>query len=272
MKIFEHDTYQNVIKAYVDSQKALGLSVTYQRLAKEMRVQKSYLSKVMSGNASLNKDQAFLLSKFMRLKNEEEEYLFLLVEKDRAALKEYRRKIDSKLKQIQLKQTQSSAYLDKVEQDASSAAAQVYYLYPEIQLIHLAFGLERYREKPNILKDDLGVQDLFFQKAIKTLQELSLIALKGNSVELLKSNLHLSRESDLFHQWKTQFKLKSIEWTKRLAEGDKYNFVASFTASEEDKEKIRLEFMRFLKKTESVVKNSNGENLYQINFDLFKWL
>ena len=66
--------------------------------------------------------------------------------------------------------------------------------------------------------------------------------------------------------------MKGLEWIKTLDENDKYNFVASFSASENEKEEIHREFLKFLNKIESIVKKASNKNLYQLNFDLFKWL
>lgn len=272
MKIFEFETYQEVIQSFLKEQKTLGNPFTYQKIAEFLRVQKSYLSKVMAKNASLNKDQGYLLSKLMKLKEDEREYLFLLIDFERAAVDEFKKELKEKIKEIQLKNTQSSSYLNKKRRNINSPAEQVYYLYPEFQLLHLGFSIARFQNSPELLQKELNMSDGLFQQGVRVLQDLNLIKVEETRIELLDSNLHLPNDSEMFHQWQTQFKLKSIEWAKKIEFNDKYNFVASFTASEEDKEKIRLEFMSFLKKTEAIVKDSPSKNLYQINFDLFKWL
>ncbi len=63
-----------------------------------------------------------------------------------------------------------------------------------------------------------------------------------------------------------------MEWEKGLEQNDKYNFTVSFTANEEAKEKIRLEFLKMLNFIEKAVTQAPSEKLYQMNFDLFKWL
>lgn len=247
--------------------------LTYEKLAKNLRIQKSYFSKVLKGDADLSRDQAFLCAQEMKLSESEEDYLYLLIELSRTSLPEFKKKLKEKIKGIQLKNTQSIEYLkEKSDQVLDSNQIQRYYLRPETQLIHLALGLERYQEMPELLKVDLNISGETLKASIELLEELKLITVQDEKISLLRSNMHLDNSSEFFHQWHVQFKLKSLEQLKKLSQSDKYNFLVTFSSEESDKERIRIEFLNFLKKVESIVKNSKSENLYQMNFDLFKWL
>jgi len=237
-----------------------------------MRIQKSYLSKVMSRNASINKDQGYLLGKYLGLDTDELDYLFLLIDYEKCALKELRDKLENKIKTTQLSKTQSDQYLEKQSNKLTSADIQKYYLLPENQLIHLALSIEKYQRNIELLRKDFNLNQTSFSACLKILEQLRLIEIKETEVKLIQSNLHLSHESPFFHQWKTQMMLKGIEWVKSLETKDKYNFTASFTSDEKTKEGIRIEFLNFLKKIEKYVTKAPSENLYQLNFDLFKWL
>lgn len=272
MKIYEYSYYQEVIKAYIDEQELLKNKVSYQQIALSLRMQKSYFSKVMAKNAELNKDQAFLLGQFLKLTPEETDYLFLLTDWARASDSNLKTYLKEKIKNIQFQKIQSHKYLNTNEAKPNSELLNKYYLSPEVQLIHLSAGIKRFQREPDNIRKELNLSPNIFKETLKLLQELELIELKENKLKILKSNLHLKPDSPFFPSWQTQFKLKSTEWIKSLEEGDKYNFLATFSSTEEDKEKIRIEFLHFLKKVEKIVKDSPPEKLYQINFDLFKWL
>jgi DNA-binding MarR family transcriptional regulator len=261
-----------LINSYIAYEKVLGNKVTFQNLSDQMRIQKSYLSKVMSRNASISKDQGYLLAKFIGLKPEEVEYLFLLIDYEKCALKELRDDLLHKIKTIQISKTQSDQYLEKESNELTSADIQKYYLLPENQLIHLALSIKKYQVNIEKLRDDFNLNQESFSISLKILEQLNLIEINENEVKLLKSNLHLSPDSPFFHQWKAQMMMKSIEWVKTLETKDKYNFTVSFTSDEKTKETIRIEFLNFLKKVEKHVSKAPSESLYQLNFDLFKWL
>lgn len=272
MNIYEHNQVQDIIKSYVQDQKILGIKVTYQEIANKLRMQKSYLSKIIAKQAVLSKDQAYLLANLICLDSQQIKYLFLIVDRDKAAIKEFKDSLDKEILLIQNSRTKSEDYLNKELNQTTTSQMQKYYLFPEVQLVHLALSIKEFQSKPERLKESFGISEQLYQDTIQTLVELELIEISAKGISLRKSNLHLPSTSPFFHQWQLQMKLKSIEWGKRLDDQNKYNFITSFTASEEDKDTIRYEFMSFLKKVEVIVKHSKSKNLYQMNFDLFKWL
>ena len=274
MKIFEFNDYRIFLKEYILEINRFGEEkLTYQKLAEKLRIQKSYLSKVLKGDADLSRDQAYLCAGELNLSQKEEDYFHLLIDSSRTALPDFRKKLAKRIKSIQLQNTQSIEYLkEKSDQVLDSNQIQKYYLMPETQLVHLALGLKRFQQSPEELKSELNISGEMLTNALKLLEELQLIERKNDSIKLLKSNMHLDNSSAFFHQWHVQFKLKALEKLKSLSQDDKYNFLVTFSSKEADKEKIRIEFFNFLKKVESIVKGSEPQNLYQMNFDLFKWL
>jgi len=272
MQIYEFDTYQDFIKKYVEQQKTIGNSVTYQFLAQEMRMQKSYFSKILASNASLNLDQAYLLAQSIKLNPEQKDYLYLLIEYEKATLPELKKELKEKILKVRHEKSQTNQYIKQDSIDFNSEEIQRYYLLAETQLIHIALSISRYQSSPQKLLFDLNISDSILQKSLKILEDLGLIEIGANKISLKKSGLHLPPSSPFYHQWSTQFKLKGIEKLKILEEQDKYNFTASFSGSDSEKEAIKLEFLKLLKKIEKIVKKGKNNHLYQIHFDLFKWL
>lgn len=274
MKIYEFNDYRKLLKAHIlEVNRFKEEKLTYEKLASRLRIQKSYLSKIFKGDADLSRDQAYLCSKELDLSEKEEEYFYLLIELSRTALPEFKKELSDKIKILQLQNTQSIEYLkEKSGEILESNQIQKYYLLPETQLIHLALGLERYQKNPEDLKDQLNISGELLKKSMTLLEELKLIEMVEGKIKLSRSNMHLENSSEFFHQWHVQFKLKCLEKLKALEQKDKYNFLVTFSAEEEDKEKIRIEFLNFIKKVETIVKKSPPKSLYQMNFDLFKWL
>lgn len=272
MKVYERDSYQGILNDYISFQRNLGLKITYQKIAEIMRVQKSYLSKVMASNASLSKDQLFLFAQKANLNTEETEYLFLLLDIEKCANNDLKKILTNKAKKISLLNTQSQNYLDKDKVLLSSQEMNLYYLSAENQLIHLALAIPKYQNDLDLLRNHSKISADVFSKSISLLQSLELISINENSAKLLRSNLHLSPTSPYFNSWKNQLAIKAMEWEKSLDTADKYNFTVSFTADEQTKENIRLEFLKMLKTIEELVSKAPSETLYQMNFNLFKWI
>lgn len=271
MNLYEYKYSKDILINYIQEQKKIGNNITYQSIADDLRMQKSYLSKITSGNAHFNKDQIYLLSQSLKLDEEQKDFLFLISDFERASINEYKDELEKKVLKTQKENTKSESYLTKEVSHLSSQKIQHYYLYPEIQLVHLSFGISKYRKDPRRLKELFNINDELFTDILKILTELNLVEVNKDNIKLLRSNMHLPKESPFFHQWQLQLKLKSLEWIKAINSDDKYNFTVSFTSDDNDKENIRLEFMKFLKKVEGIVKKSKSKNIYQMNFDLFKW-
>lgn len=273
MKLYELKSYQDIIHTYIEFQKSLGNRITYQKLAEVMRIQKSYLSKVMSNGASLNKDQLYLFAQYIELTHDEMEYLFLLLDIEKCGIHDLKKQLQSKALEISLSKTQSNNYLNKSSLNLQTEQINEYYLSPENQLVHLALAIPKYQSDLELLKSDLRLGSSQFSKIITLLERLELIELSAKGkTKIKKSNLHLSPNSPYFESWKNQFTLKASEWNKSLNEKEKYRFTVSFTADDDTRERIRLEFLKLLKTIESEVQKAPSKNLYQMNFDLFKWI
>lgn len=271
MNIFEFSNIQEILESYIAEQKVLGQKLTYQDLAKEIRVQKSYLSKVMKKDASLNKDQTYLLCKKLKLNESERDFVFLLIDRDKVAIPELKKELSKKIKTLQNLNTKSENYIETETNDLSVSQIQQYYLNAENQLIHLSLGIEKFQQNVDLLKDVFNLSNDQLNKSLNLLNQLKLIEIKDKKIIILKSNLHIPKDSPFFESWQTMVKLKSQEHIKKVSPDNKYNFIATFSADEKSHEEIRIEFMKYLKKVETIVKRAPRKDLYQIHYDLFKW-
>lgn len=163
-----------------------------------MRIQKSYLSKVMAKKASLSRDQLFLFSKEIGLSHEQMEYLFLLLDYERCAVSEYKEHLKKKIDKLSSVHTQSDKYLQKETVEISDAQMNKYYLNCENQLIHLSLSIPKYQKNIELLRDDLRLSSKQFSDALSLLQDLGLIEVLDHEIKLLKSNLHLKHDSPYF--------------------------------------------------------------------------
>jgi hypothetical protein len=57
-----------------------------------------------------------------------------------------------------------------------------------------------------------------------------------------------------------------------LNEDEKHNFMGTFSADPETAAEIKKKFRDFLKDVERLVIKAPSKNVFQMSFDLFKWL
>ena len=56
-----------------------------------------------------------------------------------------------------------------------------------------------------------------------------------------------------------------------LAGWSRYSFSVTFATENKIREQIQQKFLAFLGEIELLVKDGEGDNAYQLNFDLFPW-
>lgn len=269
---FQDINYRNHITNFVETKKARGEKYSFQLLAQKIGIQKPYLSKVLAGNANLSSDQLYLLINEMELNEEEEKFFWLIWEHERSGLKARKDKLKEEIKTIQRNNLKSEKHL-KVESSETISIDEMseYYLNPLNQIIHISLGLKQYQSNYQNLIHDLSISLEQLNKSLSTLERLGLIEW-GEKIKLLKRNIHLPRESHLFWSWKTQLNLLGLSKCQQLTTDDTYNFSVVFSCTEKAKSEIQAEYFKFINKVQSIVSDSKGKHVFQLNYDLFKWL
>lgn len=269
---FTKEDYRLLIMDMVDDAKAIGKSLTYSQMADACLIQKPYFSKVMNNKASLNQDQMYLLCKFLKVNEEEREYMFLLLEFEKSAIEERRVEIALKIKKLQSVKSKTDEHINAKSVAITKESLEEYYLDPWIQVIHMSLTIPKFQKEISLLKTKLHLPDHKFEKIISFLMDHGFIELKDKKVKVLQKSVHLPRESTCFWPWKSAITTMGLEKSKMNTPEDTYNFSVVFSADENCRKEIQKMFMKFLKEIELKVTASTSKNLYQMNFDLINWL
>ena len=88
----------------------------------------------------------------------------------------------------------------------------------------------------------------------------------------IQENLHYSKDHPLMRAHQQLLKTLCTAQLLKLSEGEKTNFMVTFTGSPEAFEEVQKEFLRFLERVQKLSQGKNHEEMYQMNFDLFKWV
>jgi uncharacterized protein (TIGR02147 family) len=269
---FNELDYRNHIKLFIDDQKKRGLNYGHQDFAKAIGVQKAYLSKVLSGNAQLNSDQVYLAEIEMKLDKDEIIFFRLIWEMDRTALHQRKEEILKEINHFKSKKNKTEGRIKVESVNTEQKQIDLYYTDPLNQIIHIALGLDRYKDNYWKLANDLSIKKEKLTDSLKTLEGLGLIEW-GEKIILLKNDIHLPRSSTLFWAWKSQLALLSLQKYRYLSEDKSYNFSVTFSCDQKTRQEIQDQFFIFLNKTKELVQKSKSkEGLHQMNFDLFDWL
>ena len=269
--IYQDSDYKAILKNTLESRKKIDKRFNFQKLAQAMRIQKSYLSKVMGGYAELNSDQLHLACEYLNFSNKETEYLQLLLEQSRSSLKTRKDQFQKRIIQIQAEYQETKAHLSAKTITTQTEGIEDYYLDPLIQIVHVSLSISRYRKNPLLLAQDLEVPAFRVLDSVHKLEKMGIIEKKGETWAVLHSEIHLPRESSYYASWRNQIRLMTLQRLQNLTSDETTSFSVVFTSHEPTRKQIQNKFLDFLKEIEALVKDSPDENTYQLNFDLFHW-
>lgn len=274
MNIFSLNNYRDALRRIVKERKTFERHFGFHLLADAARIQRPYLSKVIKGTAHLSSDQMYLISTFLKLSDDEHDFLQLLLELERTAVEERRRKIEGKINQIVEKYSESAVHLTarnvRVNAEKEAGMAE-YYLDPMVQIVHIALSIDAFSQNPSNLATELKISGGQLHAILATLERLNLAYRSGQSMIPIELNLNLARSSSVYRAWRNQMKLYSLQRINQLNETEAYSFTVVFSANPSTKKIVHARFLEFLKSCEVLVKEAPARQTYQMSFDLFPW-
>jgi uncharacterized protein (TIGR02147 family) len=263
--------YRVALRQLVETRRLTNVAVSFQSLAEVARIPKSYLSKVLGGDANLSNDQAYAIAKSLGLDSEEVRYLVLLVEFERSGLDERRKELMSEIAVIQESHLQTKEHLPSKEVLSSESDLSQFYLTPWAPIVHVSLTIPRFARNPLALQAILGIEPQEFQKTLRLLESLKLIipATRGYQVEI--PNFHLPPDSPAYRSWRAQQDILVSHAMLVKRDPKHYGFSVSFAAKESIRMEIRKRFLEFLGGVKELCDKSEPEEVYHMKFDVFSW-
>ncbi len=271
MTIFASDTYREAIRSLLDREALRGRRVTLSLLADACRVQRPYISKVMAGAAHLSADQMFELAFFFKLGDDEQKYLFLLLEHERSGLDLRRKSLKVQIDTIRARYLAMARHTSAELVRTDVQATQGYYLDPTVQLAHVFLGLKRYGVDLPLLAHDLQISSERLAAILALLAGLGLIAGKRGRWQITKQHVHLSANESLCLPHQLLLRMRCLERLQKLPAERTFLVSKTFTGAKRLDLKIRDRLLTVLREIEADIAPSPEEEAFQLNIDLFPW-
>ncbi|OFZ47036.1 MAG: hypothetical protein A2381_14690 [Bdellovibrionales bacterium RIFOXYB1_FULL_37_110] len=272
INVFKHLDYRKIIKESLIFFHREDKKYTITNMAKFIRVQNPYVSKILNGDASFNQDQMYLVCRYFSFDSDQRNFLSLLLEYDRSTLIERKKKILEEINTLRNKYRDSSRHIAAKKISTDTNALEKYYSNPLIQIIHICLTIEKYCKNPQDLSNKLRISEGYLNTILESLEEMNLIRKNEKGYQVLERNIHLPKGASILKVHQNLVRMKSIEHYNSFSSKEDYFFNVTFSTDEETKIAIHEEFLIFLKKVEELVKKSNPTGVYQLNFDLLSWL
>lgn len=273
-RVYDYLDYREALQDAADERKTQVANYNYSSLAKALKIQAPYLSRVFRKQAHLSTDQLDLACQDFQFSEEEQEYLFLLLEYHKSALLPRKDRLKKRIQAIRNANLDTKKHLTaEIVGPGRDLQLQEYYLDPLAPLVHSFLQLTYFQKEPIRICQNLGCTPARLKKVLTKLEKLDLIRYlsKESRYEALNPFLHLDRNSALNDAF--QFLSRSLcgDRLRNLGPEDKHQYTVTLTADDAVMDLIYSEFNSLLKKIESFVKSSKPEGVYQLNFDLFRW-
>lgn len=270
MQLYSYKDYKQFLRDTCNARKAGDPTFSYARMAVQAKVQRSYLSHVLNGEAHLNADQLFEAGRFLRLGDEELDYLLLLLDAERCQSPERRRRLESRRQRVQAVKLSSEAALKREPSAVEATHMTAYYADPFCSLAHMYLTIPRFLANPPLVQKQLGISNERFATILDVLEQMKILVLKKKGgYELKVATLHLPEGSVLARTHGSFMRLKGIERRQSGGATSDHFFSATFSGTEALKLEIKAMFMDFLAAAAEKIEDEPAEDVYHLNFDLF---
>lgn len=273
---FATTDYKKVIRDRVEACKKNGLGPNFAELARATGTQKTYVSRVLnSAKAHFSRDQLYAICICLGFSDSEVDFCLTLHDCQTTQNKSRRQKLLKKVKTFRSEQLSTGSHLKQSQEKPSEADEAIlkYYLDPEASLIHAMLGIEALRKNPQRIPEVLSSSHNRCREILLALERAGFITIAPSGEIILKRpNRHLARDHSLTAAHQTMLKLKCIEKCANLDPAQRFNFMVTFSGSDEIKAKIHARILEVIKETEQLVQTAPADSLYQFNIDLFPWI
>ena len=271
MNIFKSFNYRDILTTLMDERRKGDRRWSFQGLAESIRVPKSYMSRVIHGDADLSHDQLFLASKYFNLTGDEAHYLDVLLQYERCGLEDRKKILREDIAKLQRRFLDPARVLNSVPAEGNVPLQSEYYLNPQLQIVHGALAIPRYQTNLESLAADLHLSQHVLNDCVHRLERMGLCERTNERVVAIAINVHLERDSPIASAWRNQLRQMSLHRMQSLPRDDYFSYSVVFSADQMMDSEVRQSFLVFLKAIQDSCQNRPEEKIYQLNFDLVPW-
>lgn len=263
--IFDYTSYKKYLKDYCNEQRG-NLS----RLAVAGDIQKSYLSACINGKNQITLDHAYGMALYMNLSEIEQNYFFLLVEKDKALTPRLQKKLSS-----QLKEHAREAYRLKNQQvdsmiisGGTSGEVGNYYLNWLFTAIHSLTSIPSYQTAEKI-SARIHIPTEVVKQVLKQLENLGFVVKNNNIYKWSSGNVYLEDGSPLLSTHHGNWRMRALDNCQK-GDQDAIHYSVVQTMSLDDFELLKKKIANFIKSFNKISDPSFPEESFCFNIDFFK--
>ena len=267
ISIYDFEHYKTFLQSYLLALPKQGHGER-SKIAQALQCQSAYLSQVLKGRAELSTEQTDRLAHYLRLTDEEAEFLFLLVELARAGTQSLKKRLERKKEKILSLRTKIKNRIDFKDSLTIEDQTEYYrsWLYGVVHLMVAIPALQTREKLMQTLKADPAELD----RVLEFLMRCGLIEALGGKFKTGRVSLHLGSDSALVKQHHTNWRLRAIESMIHEKKND-LHYSSAVSVAQKDLPAIREILLKAIAEVRKIVKDSIPEDsIYSYAIDLFE--
>lgn len=265
ISIYDFNNYREYLSAWIENNGSRGIRG---QMAKAMNISSTMMSLILKGDKNLALEQASDLADFLRLNENESDYLFLLVEIGKSGSHRLTSKLTKKLK---AQQTQAKKISHRIKKDLelSNETKSIFYsswLYSGAR--NLA-AIPKYSDTKSIA-EHLNVHPGVAQRIIDFLIENNLCKVENGKITYGVARTHIDFDSPFVNKHHQNWRFRSIN--KMEEKNDQHLFFTSpMSLSKQAAEEIRVLLPKLIEQIMKISGPSDSEVAYCLNLDWFEY-
>ncbi|MNK88120.1 hypothetical protein D3C87_1080740 [compost metagenome] len=263
--VFEYSSYKRFLNDLIDSYPNGGRGQR-KALAETIGCQVAYVTHVLSGDNHFSMEQIEGCARHFSLAKTEVEFLFMLLQQNRAGTPELRKFFDVLIHERREKHSLLKERLN-IKKTLSREDQATYYSSWQYAAVHMALTIPEYRTVEG-LSERLNIAPPRLLEILEFLMSLNLACKEQHQYKTRDPFLHLEKNSPLISKHHSNLRVRALNSLDNQVETD-LHYSLIFSVAEKDKPKIREKLTKALEDCANIIRPSKEEDLSVLCLDLF---
>jgi uncharacterized protein (TIGR02147 family) len=264
--LFDYSSYRQFIKDWIEEAKSQRTS-NLSRLAEALQVHPTFLSHVLGGGKDLSLEQAALLGSHLELTPLEVDYLFALIQLERAGNSKLKAYWKEKKLQIEIEKNRLNRRFEK-HRDLSPEQRAIFYSSWLFAATWSATAIDEGQTISQIA-ERFRLNREKASEILNFLTQTGLCHEEAGKFKLGEQHIHVPNESPFVIKHHTNWRIKAIERMDDREPAELF-FTAPMSIAKSDFEVLREKLNRTIQDVVKVAKDSQAEEVVCLNIDFFR--
>jgi uncharacterized protein (TIGR02147 family) len=263
------DSYREIINQCLGYKLKRRPRGAIMKLASALQCHPTFIAQVLNEKSNLSLEQGQALSEYFQFSKQEQEYFFLLLQKERAGTQALKRYFQDQLQRI-LEEKRDLRPKLTTERPSLGAFEVEYFSNWIYQTVHGLTQIPKFQTVQTLSKFlNLNSEELKF--ILSRLALMNLVTNEKNLWKCTKNSLHLPKDSPFIRNLHSTWKTKIITDLQSQLKKEGTQFSGIIAVSEKDYQKIRDLLVKTLESIRNITETSVAENLYLLSLDCYKF-